>query len=419
MAFLSEEDRKRILAQMLSGQMMRPPAPVVATPAAPLPGAPLQAPVVAPQSERAVAAPQFDEFAAARQMIQPQTFTPTGNKDIDAVLARNAQTRQTGAQNMLQILSQARMNPEEEGLLADRRARVAKELEQLDKDKKREGWAALARAGFKMAQSNSPYFMQALASGLEAGVEGLDEAKLKREEKRSRLQAADEDARLAAIRGRQTAQDRALAVYNAALAAGKSEQEADALARKAAEEQVTLPQRLEMAKLEVLGKRAEIDKDQADAYRLRQMGLHAGDRGDSSSSGGPRPLPPGARAEAEGRLATAYQEQDEAYRDWVKAGKPTLGQVKQDTREWEVASKYSAARGKVNNLRRILGQPSLGELRPSARPWDTNPRNAAARRSGQRPAAAAPARGGSMPKSFTGTAAEWNAMTPAEKKLFQ
>ncbi len=33
--------------------------------------------------------------------------------------------------------------------------------------------------------------------------------------------------------------------------------------------------------------------------------------------------------ELEGRLATAYSEQDEAYRDWVRKGKPILGQVKQ------------------------------------------------------------------------------------------
>lgn len=399
--FISDEERKRILAQMLSGQLMRPPPPVEASPAAPLPGVPLNVGVVAPQSEARVT-PQFDEFAIARQMIQPRQFTPTGNKEIDAVLARGSQVRQTGAQNILNLLSQARMNPEEEGLLADRRARVAKEMQQLDEDKKRAGWEALARAGFKMAQSNSPYFMQALASGMEAGIEGLNESKLKREEKRSRLQAADEDARLAAIRGRQSAQDRALSVYNAALAAGETEERAQAAARKAAEEEVTMPQRLEMAKLEVEGKR--LDNKLTAARTIDALREPRGRGGDGDGTPGPRPLPPGAKAEAQGRLATAYAEQDEAYRDWVKAGKPILGQVPEGSKDWQAASKYEAARGKVNNVLNILGEKSLGPapVRPGKRITQ------AQRNAGQRqPAAATPARP-------SGVGADWTLQVDAK-----
>lgn len=415
MAFLSEEERKRFLAKMLSDQLVRRPPPVQATIASPLPGVPLDVGVVAPQSEARMN-PQYDEFAALRGIIKPREFTPTGNKEIDAILARGSQTRQAGAQNVLDILSKARMNPEEEALLNERRARTAKDLERLESDKKQEGWDALARAGFKMAQSNSPYFMQALASGMEAGIQGLDEAKLKREEKRSRLQAADEDIRLAAIRGRQSAQDRALSVYNAALAAGETEERAIAAARKAAEEEATMPQRLEMAKLEVEGKRLDNKLTAA-----RTIDALRGPRGGSSgggSDGAPRPLPPGAKAEAQGRLATAYAEQEEAFRDWVAAGKPTLGMVKQGTDEWEKASKYAAAREKVNNLRGILGQPSLGSLKPSNRAWDTDPRKAAARRGGQQ----APAQprtanaGSSLKKGDVVNGYRYNGGDPNDKK---
>lgn len=407
---MSEEERQRILAMMMAGQPFRRPPPVQATPATPLPGVPMNVGVVAPQSERAVASPppqQYDEFSALRGMIKPREFTPTGNKEVDAILARASQTRQAGAQNLLDILSKARMNPEEEALLNERRARTAKDLERLESDKKQEGWDALARAGFAMAQSNSPYFMQALASGLEAGVKGLDEAKLKREEKRSRLQAADEDIRLAAIRGRQSAQDRALSVYNAALAAGETEERAIAAARKAAEEEATMPQRLEMAKLEVAGKKADIDYTKANTVRaLREP--RGGSSGDGDGTPGPRPLPPGARAEAQGRLATAYSEQDEAYREWVAAGKPIIGKVEEGSDGWSAASKYEAARGKVNNILNILGKPSLGPA--PTRTGGQRITQAQRRAAAPRPAAAQPKskpKPAGYPDAKRGTDGEW------------
>lgn len=391
MAFISDEERKRILAQMLSGQLMRPPPPVQATPGNPLPGVPLQVPVVAPQSEQAMAQP-YDEFAAVKAAIgQQRPVTLTGNAQIDAILQSRQATQQAGAKTMMDILAAARMNPEEQAIIADRRARNQKELEQLDADKKRAGWEALARAGLKMAQSNSPYFVQALASGMEAGVEGLNEAKLKRDEKRSRLQAAEEDARLAEIRGKQSAQDRALSVYNAALAAGKTADEAERLARKDAEELATLPQRLEMANLEVEGKRLDNKLTAArtvDALR----GSSGGGGGGGDGTPGPKRLPPGAKAEAQGRLATAYSEQDEAYRDWVAAGKPILGKVKEGSDEWAAASKYEAARGKVNNILNILGEKTLGPA-PTRTGGSMKRVTQAQRSAGQpRPAAATPAR---------------------------
>jgi len=361
MAFISDEERKRILAQMLSGQLMRPPPPMQATPATPLPGVPVQTAIVAPQSEQAVAPPpQNDEFALARQMIQGrQGPALTGNKEIDAILTANAERRQGGAQNYLNMLAGADIDPVLKEILAERRAKVQKETAELEVEQKKAGWDALMRAGLAMAQSNSPYFMQALASGMEAGVKGYDEAKVRREEKRSRLQTADEDARIAEVTGKQAAQTRAANAFNAAMAAGLNEEQAQAAARRAAVEELTLPQQLEMARLEPEAKRADIAYTRArtvDALRPPSSGGGGGGDG----TGKPKPLPPGARAEAEGRLATAYSEQDEAYRAWVRKGKPLIGQVKEGSSEWEAASKYEASRGKVNNILGTLGRRTLG-----------------------------------------------------------
>lgn len=326
MAFISDEERKRILAQMLSGQLMRPPPPMQATPASPLPGVPVETAIVAPQSEQAVAKP-FDEFAGIRGLLPQRQFTPTGNKDVDAILARGAQTQQQNAQNYLNVIAQARMNPEEAGIIADQRARITKELAELDQDKKRAGWEALARAGFKMAQSNSPYFMQALASGMEAGIEGLNEAKLKRDEKKSRLQTADENARLAAIRGQQSAQDRAIAVYNAALAAGKSEQEARDAALRSAITEKTLPQQLEMADLEVKGKKADIKLTEARTVDALRGPVGRGG-GDGDGTPGPRRMTATANQDIkqlEKAENEAVAEMTKARRAWIKAGRPGSG----------------------------------------------------------------------------------------------
>lgn len=357
MAFISEEERRRALALMAQRQglgtiFMRPPEPIQATPSTPLPAAPLDRPVVTPQSQ------QYNEFAPVRALIPtaPQQFAPTGVKKIDDELMRRSAAQQAGAENFMKIIEGAQADPRVMAILQARRERSQKEMDELDADKKRAGWNALMRAGIAMSKSNSPYFMQALASGMEAGLEGLDAEKLKRDEKRSRLQAAEEDTVLAEIKSRQEAQDRSLAIYNAMRAAGKTESEARDEAIKGAVTAATLPQQLELADLEVAAKRADIALSDARRIDALRGPRGSGDGGD----GTPRPLPPGQKAELEGRLATAYSEQDEAYRKWVRAGKPIIGKVEEDSNAWEAASAYEAARGKVNNLLGALGRRTLG-----------------------------------------------------------
>ena len=409
--FISDEERKRILAAMLSGQIGRRPPPVQATAATPLPGVPMEQAIIAPQSEQAVVAPppqQYDELAVVRELLPQRQAPVTGNKEIDAILASQAQAQSGAEQNLINILKGAQMNPLEKGILEARRARAQKEQAELEKEQKLSGWDALARAGFAMAQSNSPYFMQALASGLEAGVKGLDESKLKADEKRARLQAAEEDTVLAEIRGNQAAQERLMSIYNAARALGKSEMEARDMAIKSAVTLKTLPQQLEMVDLEVKAKKADIDYTKANTARALREPRGGSSGGGGDGTPGPRPLPPGARAEAQGRLATAYSEQDEAYREWVAAGKPIIGKVEEGSDGWSAASKYEAARGKVNNILNILGKPSLGPA--PTRTGGQRITQAQRRAAAPRPAAAQPKskpKPAGYPDAKRGTDGEW------------
>lgn len=375
---ITEEERRRAIAMIMQRQGLgnifaRPTPPVQATPASPLPAAPLEVPVVAPQSEQAVV-PQYDEMAPVRRVLaQPQAPALTGNAIVDARMAAGQTAQRGGAQNFMDIMAAAQMSPEEQAILEERRARNAKEQAELDKDKKGAAWRALAKAGFAMAQSNSPYFMQALATGMQAGVSGYDKEKVDAAEKRSRLQAADEDLRLSEIRGKQAAQDRAVSIYNAALAAGKGEAEAQRLARKDAEEQATLPQRMKLADLEVKGKEADIRLTEArivDALRP------------PSSGGGGGGEPPSATAvleetgkavrdigEAREKAATAF----EAYR---KENDPVKKQRLKETHE-RLAQNYRRIRDRLAVLegrrpgspyrRSVTGEIYTGPQRTSSR----------------------------------------------------
>lgn len=319
---LTEEDRNRALMMALARQGIRfpMPQPVQATPASPLPRAPIAAPVIAPQAEAAVA-PQQDEFAAIRAAAARAAPQSVGIPALDKALAAQAAAKQAGSSSVLDVLSQAREDPEIAAIRQAKLERGQKELAGIEEEQKRAGWNALARAGFAMAQSNSPYFMQALASGMEAGLNGLEKAKVAAAEKRSRIQAEDEDARLAAITGRQAAQDRALAIYNAAISAGKSEAEARDAAMKSAVTAAQLPQTMEMGDLEVKGKRAQVAKDELELSRLRATPLGGfgrgggGGDGGGGGGGGVRGASPTAVLEEVGKFTRALPEARQAAAD--------------------------------------------------------------------------------------------------------
>lgn len=93
----------------------------------------------------------------------------------------------------------AQVDPRLQKVLDERVERTTAELEGVDKERQQAIWMAIAQAGMKMAQSQSPYFMQALASGMEAGLGGYSEAKAKAAEKKARLQETKEDLTLKTI----------------------------------------------------------------------------------------------------------------------------------------------------------------------------------------------------------------------------
>lgn len=192
-------------------QMAEQPTKVV-TPAAPAPlqpGVEIKAPAAPQQYESpyTVRARRASEQLAA---MAP----PAENATIDQRGAYEQAKRKAAiAQEEADAVADAKIRPEEEEILAGREARVGEKLAAIEKDRKSSKWKALAEAGFKMAQSNSPYFMQALASGMEAGLKGYDARKADMDEKQSLLKEQSENVKLARIRAIDAAQAQMLDAY--------------------------------------------------------------------------------------------------------------------------------------------------------------------------------------------------------------
>jgi hypothetical protein len=164
---------------------------------------------------------QYENALSAFNLANPETpaTAPVKGKPVDyAAKARQAVTdsqRQELEANV-EIARTAKIDPEMQKVIDDRLMRYGAQITEADKDRKQATWMAVAQAGMKMAQSQSPYFMQALASGMEAGIEGYSEAKAKAAEKKARLQDAKEELSMKAIELRAQAVKDALAVRLAA-----------------------------------------------------------------------------------------------------------------------------------------------------------------------------------------------------------
>jgi hypothetical protein len=208
-----------------------PAAPVAAALAAAAP-APAPVPMAAPEpvvEEQPEAAPApapvyvGPNQAALRafNLANPKAQAPVAvkGKPTDyAAVARNAAIERQ-RENMdvnAEIERTTTISPEMQKVIDDRLERYGIQLTQVDKDKQQATWMAVAQAGMKMAQSQSPYFMQALASGMEAGIDGYSDAKAKAAEKKARLQDLKEDLAIKAIELRDQAIEKAI---NARLAA--------------------------------------------------------------------------------------------------------------------------------------------------------------------------------------------------------
>jgi len=211
-----------------SGQLATPP--VTAAPAATAPGpAPAPVAVPAPPAPEQTAEPQpkpymnqYEAALAAYNLENPEGPPPTpaakGAKVDYADIARRAAKERQRAmlEENVEIARNAKIDPETQKLIDDRLERYGIQLTEADKDRQQATWMAVAQAGLKMAQSQSPYFMQALASGMEAGLDGYSEAKAKAAEKKARLQEAKEELSMKAIELRAQAVKDAIAARQAA-----------------------------------------------------------------------------------------------------------------------------------------------------------------------------------------------------------
>lgn len=250
-----------------------PAAPVAAALAAAAP-APAPVPMATPapvdvvETETAPApAPkymnQYENALAAFNLANPETAAPAPvkGKPVDyAALARQAvkDRQREELEANVEISRNAQIDPETQKIIDDRLARYGIELTQADKDRQQATWMAVAQAGMKMAQSQSPYFMQALASGMEAGIDGYSEAKAKAAEKKARLQDSKEELSMKAIELRAQAVKDAIGMRLAAKqgAAADTALQKDALGVIVGEQ--TAPDVIESARLGNLQTRANI-----------------------------------------------------------------------------------------------------------------------------------------------------------------
>ena len=105
------------------------------------------------------------------------------------------------------------------------RQRSDAEIADVGKERKQQYWMALAMAGAKMAQSQSPYFATALAEGLESGLTGFNKARADASEKKARLQTRKEDLILKRFETLERARDDAVSDMKAGYDITKTQQE--------------------------------------------------------------------------------------------------------------------------------------------------------------------------------------------------
>ena len=103
--------------------------------------------------------------------------------------------------------------------------RTEAEIADVSKERKQQYWMALALAGAKMAQSQSPYFASALAEGLESGLTGFNKARADASEKKARLQTRKEDLILKRVEALKSAQRDAVADMTAGYEVSKNQME--------------------------------------------------------------------------------------------------------------------------------------------------------------------------------------------------
>lgn len=186
----------------------------------------------------------FNPVDRAREAGKPKVAEVAGTSATD-VAVKAAQQKGEPSAN---IISRVRAQNEDDyrAMLAERQAMrdtigVPDQLEKLFKrkeeqyarqeseiaaDEKKQAWNALAMAGFQMAQSTSPYFLAALAAGMQSGLEGYNAAKAASAEKKARLMDARDSIELERYKAERGAENEQLSEMDAARSASYRQQEA-------------------------------------------------------------------------------------------------------------------------------------------------------------------------------------------------
>lgn len=118
--------------------------------------------------------------------------------------------RQEEMDRVARVREETGVDPHEEEFFRRREERYAKQEADLGEEEKLQAWNALAMAGFKMAQTTSPYFTAALAEGLQAGLQGYNSSRAEAAEKRARLEDARDTIGLERLNAKRRNEDRAL-----------------------------------------------------------------------------------------------------------------------------------------------------------------------------------------------------------------
>ena len=249
------QDPEAFIAAMMAADAansapMTPPVEV--SPAEP---APVQAgvPIVAPPPMAPPMPPPMPPMAtdfrnqavlAANQTRPPGTDLISGNSGKDVVVPpapaappaaappklsltpeEQAKLLQGGSEVIKKAREGATLSEEQKEYFDAVRQRTDAELADVGKERKQQYWMALALAGAKMAQSQSPYFATALAEGLESGLTGFNKARADASEKKARLQTRKEDLILKRFEALERARDDAVSDMKAGYDITKTQQE--------------------------------------------------------------------------------------------------------------------------------------------------------------------------------------------------
>lgn len=180
---------------------------------------------------RSAAAPKVEQMAetsatdAAIQQAK-QEGKPQASMMDQAAASRKAAYEEALAERRL-IRETIGVPERLEKVFAKQDERAAKEEADIAADEKKQVWNALAMAGFQMAQSTSPYFLAALAAGMESGLKGYDASQAALAERKARNMDAKERIDLERYKAETGAENEELANMDAARSTAYRQQEAD------------------------------------------------------------------------------------------------------------------------------------------------------------------------------------------------